>query len=520
MHLPIGYIIDRRYKVKRVLGQGGFGITYLTEDIELGRSVAVKELFLSGSSTRSSDQTVQSVSLAGMSFADFKAKFVREAQKLASIDHRNIVRVYDYFEANNTAYFSMAFVDGRSLKHLVNESGAMNDAVAVDVIRQLMDALEFLHNRSLLHRDIKPDNVMISNRWEVVLIDFGTARNIGVGHTVSTAATYSQGYSPLEQYGEQSTLDERSDIYALGATMYFLLTGNKPIDAPSRQTQDIRSPREINPTVSPSVSRAVMKAMALNAKDRYGFVSEFRRELAISDINSEESEPISSPPKPSLDFNMVFVEGGNLNVINGFPTFLSKITGKQSSSVTLSSFYIAKYPVTQAQWVEIMGANPSYFKDNDQAPVERVSWIDVQEFIRRLNLKTGKIFSLPTVFEWEYAAAGGAKSNGSKYAGSNDVHKVGWCVVNSKNRTYPVGQKAPNELGLYDMAGNVWEWCDDSELWTKPANSKKKRKVYKPIRGMSWYNGKLSFPPDRGLFSFEQNIRSSSCGFRLVQRSL
>jgi len=158
------------------------------------------------------------------------------------------------------------------------------------------------------------------------------------------------------------------------------------------------------------------------------------------------------------NFSMVYVEGGSfkvgsMNAVNGYTM--------QEHRVTLSSFYIGKYDVTQAQWKAVMGNNPSNFQNCDDCPVEQVSWNDVQGFIQKLNQETGKHYRLPTEAEWEYAAAGGNKSNGYTYSGSNDINSVAWYKDNSGNKTHPVGQKQANELGIYDMNGNVWQWCQD-----------------------------------------------------------
>jgi len=163
----------------------------------------------------------------------------------------------------------------------------------------------------------------------------------------------------------------------------------------------------------------------------------------------------------NLNIEMVAVQGG---------TFTMGCTSEQGSDcddnekpahqVTVSSFYIGKYEVTQAQWEAVMHTNPSYYK-GDNLPVEFVSWYDVQEFIRRLNTATGKQYRLLTEAEWEFAARGGNKSHGYKYSGSNNSNDVAWFENNSGRTTHPVGTKSPNELSIYDMSGNVDEWCQD-----------------------------------------------------------
>ena len=161
-----------------------------------------------------------------------------------------------------------------------------------------------------------------------------------------------------------------------------------------------------------------------------------------------------------IKYNMVWVDGG---------TFRMGATSEQSSeisdekpvhSVTLSGYYIGKTEVTQALWQAVMGSNPSYF-EGDDLPVEQVSWDDCQEFIRKLNSLTGQNFRLPTEAEWEFACRGGNNSRGYKYSGSNYIDNVAWYDGNSGDKTHPVATKSPNELGIYDMSGNVWEWCAD-----------------------------------------------------------
>ena len=193
----------------------------------------------------------------------------------------------------------------------------------------------------------------------------------------------------------------------------------------------------------------------------------------------------------NLTSNMVYVSGG---------TFTMGATSEQGSdaesdekpthSVTVSGFYICKYEVTQALWEAVMGSNPSDWK-GDNLPVENVSWEDCQTFIRKLNALTGKNFRLPTEAEWEFAARGGNNSRGYKYAGSNIIGDVAWYWNNGSEKTHVVGTKSPNELGIYDMSGNVWEWCQDwkgsysSASQTNPTGpSSGSNRV---MRGGCWY---------------------------------
>lgn len=221
--------------------------------------------------------------------------------------------------------------------------------------------------------------------------------------------------------------------------------------------------------------------------------------------------------------NMVYVSGG---------TFTMGGTSEQGSdayddekpthSVTLSSYYICKYEVTQALWRAVMGNNPSNFK-GDNLPVECVSWDDCQTFINRLNSYTGRNFRLPTEAEWEFAARGGNYSRHYKYSGSNYISDVAWYDGNSSNRTHPVGTKQANELGLYDMSGNVWEWCSD---WYGSYSSYSQNDPtgpnsgsYRVNRGGSWrYGAWLCRSSCR--FSSSPGLRFNFLGLRLVLSQL
>ena len=250
----------------------------------------------------------------------------------------------------------------------------------------------------------------------------------------------------------------------------------------------------------------------------------------VPDIVPNEPEQPEKPEEPfanktitvnGVSFTMIAVEGG---------TFKMGATSEQGSDaeydespvhdVTLSSYYIGETEVTQELWEAVMGSNPSYFGGYPQRPVENVSWNDCQEFITKLNQLTGKNFRLPTEAEWEYAARGGNKSMGYKYSGSNIIGNVAWYTSNSGSETHDVKTKQANELGIYDMSGNVWEWCQDwygsSYYGSSPENNPTgpASGYYRVNRGGSWYYyAKFCRVSNRDYYNPGYNI--SNLGLRL-----
>jgi formylglycine-generating enzyme required for sulfatase activity/predicted Ser/Thr protein kinase len=515
-NLPINFPLNNKYRIKKVLGQGGFGITYLAADTQLDIDVCIKELFISGNSTRGQNMTVLTQNLKEFSFNDFKERFIQEAKQLARFSNPGIVRVIEFFEANNTAYLVMEYVPGKNLKDYIAENGPMKESEALPLIHQLFDAVEEVHNAGMLHRDIKPDNILLGAKNRVVLIDFGSAREFTEGKTITQTAILTPGFAPIEQYSNRAKRGTFTDIYALGATLYFLLTGHKPIAATDRYREQLAAPHQINPAVSEQLSSAVMMAMEMKEEDRFQHIGDFRsalQQMAGGQKKKEEQKTVVIPktesqktvqnPENGKKNNKVLifsVVGGVALVLillfvfnpflGGAPklesdtksdiniemiavaggTFTMGCTSEQSDcgddekpshQVTLSSYKIGKYEVTQAQWKAVMGNNPSYFSGCDDCPVEQVRWNDVQEFIQRLEAKSGKKYRLPTEAEWEFAARGGNNRKNNKYAGSAILDDVAWYVGNSNGKTQPIGQKQSNELGIYDMSGNVMELCSN-----------------------------------------------------------
>ena len=217
------------------------------------------------------------------------------------------------------------------------------------------------------------------------------------------------------------------------------------------------------------------------------------------------------------DNEMIFVQGDTFSMGSNY----GESDEKPVHRVTLSSYYIGKYEVTQKLWYDIMRTNPSSFGGCDNCPVEKVSWNDVQKFITKLNATTGKVYRLPTEAEWEFAARGGNKSKGYIYSGSNSLGEVAWFTNNSSNKTHAVGQKAVNELGIFDMSGNVWEWCSDwygSDYYSNsPQNNPKgpSTGVLHVFRGGSWdYFASYCRSSFRTISTPIDRI--NSLGFRLV----
>ena len=202
----------------------------------------------------------------------------------------------------------------------------------------------------------------------------------------------------------------------------------------------------------------------------------------------EESTPakVTTYEVNGVIFDMVEVEGGNYLMGDDNSTDSDE---KPAHKETIATFQIGQTEVTQELWQAVMGTNPSKFKGEDNLPVEQVSWTDCNNFINKLNELTGKNFRLPSEAEWEYAAGGGTKSQGYTYSGSNAIEDVAWYRENSSSKSHPVAQKKANELGIYDMTGNVWEWTSDNYSEDYSCDRMSSDRIY---RGGSWHNAAIS----------------------------
>jgi len=237
MMLPVGTLLRGTYRVDGYLASGGFGNTYVATHTEFGERCAIKEFFLKGVSQRDDNSTTVSVSnsLNQTQFDEQKAKFKTEARRLRNLRNPHIVGVSDLFDANGTSYYVMEFIDGESLSDRVKRDGPIGEQLARNILDQVLDALQVVHQQGIWHLDIKPANIMLTRDGTAKLIDFGASKQMkpGGGATTSTALCYTPGYAPREQMEQTSNEDRKkigpwSDLYALGATLYNIQTGNKP----------------------------------------------------------------------------------------------------------------------------------------------------------------------------------------------------------------------------------------------------------------------------------------------------
>ena len=305
-----------KYVILRTLGHGGFGITYEAEQVNLGRTVAIKEFFMKSYCERDDDSSCVFSGSAGNKelMSLYLTKFIKEAKTIAKLNHPNIISIYDVFQENNTAYYVMEFISGSSLNDLVNSSGALQESQAIKLIQQVGDALSYAHDRHVMHLDVKPSNIMLEGE-RAILIDFGLSKQYSEtgDQTSTTPVGISHGYAPLEQYqdGGVKAFTPATDVYSLGATLYKLITAQTPPSATEVAQNGLPS---MPNSVSASVRMAIEKAMSFRNADRPQTIRDFLSLLGNnSDISNsdEETELIiknphdapSQPPKPPKRFN-------------------------------------------------------------------------------------------------------------------------------------------------------------------------------------------------------------------------
>ena len=299
--LPLGSILYGRYIVGRVLGQGGFGITYLAQDYQTKGLVAIKEFFPEAMATRTEKCTVTPYSgERGENFAYGLNSFLEEAKTMAEfIGNPNITRVDCYFEENGTGYFVMEYLDGDSfLDYIKSHGGRLGWEDTMRVALPIMDALAAMHEKGIIHRDVTPDNIYITKDGTVKLLDFGAARYSLGNVSRSLDVILKHGFAPKEQYSRHGRQGPYTDVYSLGATIYYAITGVKPDDAIERSDEDnLPLPTTLGAKISIAQEEALLKALAVAPADRYQSMPEFR--AAITAPKPKADSKPETKPKPA-----------------------------------------------------------------------------------------------------------------------------------------------------------------------------------------------------------------------------
>lgn len=301
MQLQSGTLLQEgKYKIESVLGQGGFGITYLAVqkimvkgsigELETEIKVAIKEFFMKDVCNRDSSSHVSVPSVGSKEMVErFKQKFVKEAKNISLLKHPNIIKVLDIFEENDTAYYVMEYIPNGSLQQYISENGPLQEIEALHYIQEIAGALDYIHSQHMNHLDIKPGNILRRNNTDAVLIDFGLSKRYDEeGHQTSTTPVgISTGYAPMEQYkkGGVGTFSPATDIYSLGATLYKLLTGQTPPDASDVFDNGLPA---LPTTVSRNVQKAILAAMEPKRSERPQSICEFLGILDGKQINTNE----------------------------------------------------------------------------------------------------------------------------------------------------------------------------------------------------------------------------------------
>ena len=307
--LPVGTILKEQYLIGKVLGQGGFGITYIGWDRYLEIPVAIKEYFPSGTvsrNCRTSTDVISGSGEVGARFRSSRERFMREVKMLARLsDIPEIVRVKTFFLENNTAYIVMEYIEGITLKEYTEEKGGRLDYQETrKLLGPVIKALEKVHKAGVVHRDISPDNIMIQKDGRVKLLDFGAVRDVGLVSpdkplSQSTEAILKQGYAPVEQYQKKGTLGPWTDVYAMCATIYFCLMGEVPTDAPGRMLGDpLKWFEDGSAEIPAQASRTLEKGMALLVQDRIRSMSELYHGLYEEDPDPDADQTPDPTPDP------------------------------------------------------------------------------------------------------------------------------------------------------------------------------------------------------------------------------
>lgn len=360
-------IANSRFSIQEVLGTGGFGITYKVKD-KKGQIYALKTL----------NATMQNRD----DFQEQQVKFINEALTLKGFSHPHIVKVYEIIQEKELFGVLMEYIDGISVSKYIENNGKLTETLSLKYIDQIAQALQYIHNSNYLHRDIKPDNILLRNNSEqAVLIDFGLARIIA---TQNMTNLFTHGYGPIEQYQTQGDFGHHTDIYALAATLYYLLTATIPVSAFNRKIneQELPEPISYNPSISEKVNNAIITAMAIEPQQRTKNIEEFRKNLGL-DLIITEVTPTEIPTETTSSTEITSENGQKTRLfqnrtkgflgIAGFTAILVILTiigqklneGKKSISITTEVTELSTTPARYTKLEDLLKAQNFWEADNE-----------------------------------------------------------------------------------------------------------------------------------------------------------
>lgn len=514
------------YRVDGVIGEGGMGVVYRAHDTRTSRDVALKCLH----TNLSGDPVI-------------RQRFLREARVLRVWSHVGAVAIYDFVEREHILGIVMELVAGESLaQHLARWRGRMPYAEIRAIMGDVLEAMQDAHDHGVVHRDLKPDNILVRDdhgRLRPKIVDFGIAKILeGTTYTVSGALLGTCMYMAPEQVKTPSATDHRADVYSLGVTLYELVTGRPPFDGDGNHfaammahvSQRPRPPSKLRRDVPPALERLVLDALAKSPADRPQSCAAFRQRLdeALADAPVPSPRPAGAPLPETLRDTL----GHELVLVPGGPFAM----GGARREVVLDPYYLDRAPVTNEQFqvfVEITGYAPEdenagrflqHWREGkpprgeERHPVTYVSWADARAYAAWAGKR------LPSEAEWEKAARG---TDGRKYPwGRAEPTPSHANFGNQRRGTTPVGAypEGASPYGILDLAGNVWEWCedvfDDAFYEDGPSHNPRlthaARRAPLVMRGGSWMYDASSLRTFARV-SFEPHYRFAGGGFRCAR---
>ena len=492
-------LLDGRYRPIKILGEGGFGRTFQALDEKRLNTPCVIKQFL--------PQQAGSIALQKAT-----ELFKQESKRLQELGkHPQIPDLLAFFPEDGRLYLIQEFIDGQNLLQELQNKGTLKEPEIKTILEKLLPVLQFIHDNQVIHRDIKLENIIKSKNGTLFLIDFGVSKET-TGSILTRVGTITgtPGFAPPEQF--RGIVYHSSDLYSLAVTCVRLLTGHlQEINGVDKlfDTNTMQWQWQKYVSVSQELKDVLETMLQDIPANRYQSATEVLAALSntkarvrqqVSPHSSKQSiySPINTPKLPEntpldtftedlgkgVKLEMIAIPGGTF--LMGSPENEVERFSDESPQheVTVPGFFIGKYQLTQLQYQTIMGTNPSYFK-GDNRPVEGVCWEDAVKFCQKLNHRTLGNYRLPSEAEWEYACRAGTKTpfhfgdnvttdlvnyNGNYPYSSAPKGKY-------REQTTDVGIFPPNAFGLYDMHGNVWEWCEDE---------RHENYINAPTDGSSW----------------------------------